>query len=276
MDYLIEINNLTFKRGQRFIFDNVSLKIGAGELVAVMGPSGTGKTTLMQLITGQLRPDSGEIYVFGEPVHKLSLRALMALREKMSILFQTGALFSDLTVGDNIAFVLREKTRLPEELIQLLVAMKLQRVGLRGAANLRTAELSGGMARRVALARAITLDPELMIYDEPFTGQDPISLGMLVKLVRDLHDGLHMTSLIVSHDVAEVSQIADRILLFSNGRLLADGTPAALAASSEPEVKQFMHAWATAPSPCCGASATMAYSVCSCSAAVPFSGSGRC
>lgn len=247
MDYLIEINNLTFKRGQRFIFDNVSLKIGAGELVAVMGPSGTGKTTLMQLITGQLRPDSGEIYVFGEPVHKLSLRALMALREKMSILFQTGALFSDLTVGDNIAFVLREKTRLPEELIQLLVAMKLQRVGLRGAANLRTAELSGGMARRVALARAITLDPELMIYDEPFTGQDPISLGMLVKLVRDLHDGLHMTSLIVSHDVAEVSQIADRILLFSNGRLLADGTPAALAASSEPEVKQFMHAEAEGP-----------------------------
>lgn len=247
MDNLIEIRNLTFKRGARFIFDDVSLTIKRGQLVAVMGPSGTGKTTLMQLITGQLKPLSGSIRVFGEEVPQLRGRALVRLRERLSILFQTGALFTDMDVGENLRFVLREKTKLPAEIIELLIAMKLQRVGLRGAAHLRTSELSGGMARRVALARAIALDPELMIYDEPFTGQDPISLGMLVQLVRDLNDGLKMTSLIVSHDVAEVAKIADRILLFSGGKLLADGPPAELYGSDHPEVHQFMHAEARGP-----------------------------
>ena len=237
-DWVVRVAHLSFARGSRKIFDDVSFEIARGEVVAVMGPSGTGKTTLMRLLTGQLRPDAGTVEVLGESVPDLSRAALMRLRRRMSMLFQSGALFSDMSVAENVAFPLREKTRLDRRLIEAVTLMKLQRVGLRGAAALMPAELSGGMARRVALARAIAFDPELMIYDEPFTGQD---------LVRDLHDGLRMTSFVVSHDVAEVSKIADRILLFSGGKLLANGAPAELYASADPLVHQFMHAEADGP-----------------------------
>lgn len=241
------IENLTFCRGQRIIFDDVSFSLNRGEVVAVMGPSGTGKTTLMRLITGQLKPDKGSITVLGESVHRLRRTKLMQLRRRISMLFQSGALFGDMTVGENVAFPLKENTRLDPKLIQAIVTMKLQRVGLRGAAHLMPAELSGGMARRAALARAIVFDPELMIYDEPFTGQDPISLGVLTKLVGDLNHGLRMTSLIVSHDVAEVSKIADRILLFAEGKLIANDSPAKLFAGCDPLVHQFMYAEADGP-----------------------------
>ena len=229
-DWVVRVAHLSFARGSRKIFDDVSFEIARGEVVAVMGPSGTGKTTLMRLVTGQLRPDAGTVEVLGESVPDLSRAALMRLRRRMSMLFQSGALFSDMSVAENVAFPLREKTRLD-----------------RRAAALMPAELSGGMARRVALARAIAFDPELMIYDEPFTGQDPISLGVLTRLVRDLNDGLRMTSFVVSHDIAEVSKIADRILLFSGGKLLANGAPAELYASADPLVHQFMHAEADGP-----------------------------
>ena len=246
-DYVVRVAHLSFARGSRKIFDDVSFVIPRGEVVAVMGPSGTGKTTLMRLLSGQLRPDAGTVEVLGEQVPQLSRAALMRLRRRMSMLFQSGALFSDMSVAENVAFPLREKTRLDRRLIEAVTLMKLQRVGLRGAAALMPAELSGGMARRVALARAIAFDPELMIYDEPFTGQDPISLGVLTRLVRDLNDGLRMTSFVVSHDVAEVSKIADRVLLFSGGKLIANGTPAELYASTDPLVHQFMHAEADGP-----------------------------
>ena len=246
-DWVVRVAHLSFARGSRKIFDDVSFEIARGEVVAVMGPSGTGKTTLMRLLSGQLRPDAGTVEVLGESVPDLSRAALMRLRRRMSMLFQSGALFSDMSVAENVAFPLREKTRLDRRLIEVVTLMKLQRVGLRGAAALMPAELSGGMARRVALARAIAFDPELMIYDEPFTGQDPISLGVLTRLVRDLNDGLRMTSFVVSHDVAEVSKIADRILLFSGGKLLANGAPAELYASTDPLVHQFMHAEADGP-----------------------------
>lgn len=249
METIIELKNVSFKRGSRIIFDNVSLNIHQGELVAILGPSGTGKTTLTRLITGQLKPDSGEIWVLGEPIHRLNQKQLMLLRQKMSILFQAGALFTDMTVGENVAFPLKEQTQIPNELIDIIVALKLEKVGLRGAKNLFPHELSGGMARRVALARAIALDPQIMIYDEPFTGQDPISLGILVQLVKDLNEGLNLTTLIVSHDVLEVCQIAHKVLLFSGGKLLANDTPEALLNSNLPEIKQFMHAEPFGPVP---------------------------
>ena len=245
---LLELKDVTMAYGGKVkALDNVNLKVEKGDWLAVMGPSGTGKTTLMRLLSGQLRPDAGTVEVLGEQVPQLSRAALMRLRRRMSMLFQSGALFSDMSVAENVAFPLREKTRLDRRLIEAVALMKLQRVGLRGAAALMPAELSGGMARRVALARAIAFDPELMIYDEPFTGQDPISLGVLTRLVRDLNDGLRMTSFVVSHDVAEVSKIADRVLLFSGGKLIANGAPATLYASSDPLVHQFMHAEADGP-----------------------------
>ncbi|MDO4435396.1 MAG: ABC transporter ATP-binding protein [Cardiobacteriaceae bacterium] len=242
MSAVIEVKNLHFSYGQRVILDNVSFKVEENELIGVMGPSGTGKTTLMRLITGQLKPDRGEIWVLGEPVHQLSQSALMRLRQQMSMLFQSGALFAELNVFDNVAFPLRELTKLDERVIQALVLMKLEQVGLRGASALMPNELSGGMARRVALARALALDPRVMIYDEPFTGQDPISMGVLVKLVKEANMGLNMTSLIVSHDVAEVASIADKILLLSGAQLIAFDTPKALYHSNNPAIEQFMHA----------------------------------
>lgn len=246
---IVSLRGLTFRRGSRTIFNAIDLDLPAGEVIAVMGPSGTGKTTLMKLISGQLRPTSGSVTTLGRPLATLNKRQLQALRDDMSMLFQSGALFSDMNVADNVAFPLREKTRLSHELIDTVVNMTLQRVGLLGARDLMPSELSGGMARRAALARAIVRDPRLMIYDEPFTGQDPISLGVLARLIRDLNDGLGMTSLVVSHDVAEVTQIADRIVLLSGGNVVACDHPDALSASSDPLVHQFMHAESDGPVP---------------------------
>lgn len=244
---VIAVRGVSFFRGSRAIFEDLSFTVARGEVLAVMGPSGTGKTTLLKLLTGQLRPQQGEIHVLGERVDRLNRRALMRLRERMSMLFQSGALFSDITVAENVAFPLAEKYRLDKDTLDILVRMKLYGVGLEAAGHLLPSELSGGMARRAAMARAMVMDPELMIYDEPFTGQDPISLGVLARLIRDLNDGLEMTSLVVSHDVAEVSRIADRILLLANAKMVALDTPQALFASDDPLIYQFMHAQADGP-----------------------------
>ncbi|HEY5719578.1 MAG TPA: ABC transporter ATP-binding protein, partial [Gammaproteobacteria bacterium] len=206
---LIVVENLHFARAGRPIFRGIDLVIPRGRVVAIMGPSGTGKTTLLRLIGGQLRPDAGRVLVDGEEVHRLGRSDLYRLRRRMGMLFQSGALLTDLNVFDNVAFPLREHTALPEAMVRDLVLMKLQAVGLRGARELMPGELSGGMARRVALARAIALDPMLVMYDEPFTGQDPISMGVLVRLIRLLNDTLGLTSVVVSHDVAETAAIAD-------------------------------------------------------------------
>ena len=246
-DAVILVEGVSFYRGSRAIFEDLTFSARRGEVLAVMGPSGTGKTTLLKLLTGQLKPATGEIHVLGERVDRLKRRDLMRLRERMSMLFQSGALFSDMTVAENVAFPLAEKYRLDRRVLDILVRMKLHGVGLAAAGHLMPSELSGGMARRAAMARAMVMDPELMIYDEPFTGQDPISLGVLVKLIRDLNDGLAMTSVLVSHDVAEVARIADRILLLSNARMVALDSPQALFASDDPLVHQFMHAKAEGP-----------------------------
>lgn len=220
-----------------------------GKVVAVMGGSGSGKTTILRLIGGQLQPQSGAAYVDGQIVHTLDTDALYAMRRKMGMLFQHGALFTDLTVFENVAFPLREHTGLPEQLIRDLVLMKLHAVGLRNAASLKPAEISGGMARRVALARAIALDPQLIMYDEPFAGLDPISMGMTAKLIRRLNDALGSTSILVSHDVDESFSIADYVYFLSQGTIVAQGTPEEMAASGDPYVKQFVHAEADGPVP---------------------------
>ncbi len=239
---LVTVRGLSFRRGERVIFQEVDLNIPRGQVTAIMGPSGTGKTTLLRLISGQVRPDAGRIEVDGVCVHELGWRELYQFRKRMAMLFQSGALFTDLNVFDNVAFPLREHTRLPERLLRTLVLMKLEAVGLRGARDLMPAELSGGMARRVALARAIALDPMMILYDEPFAGQDPISMGVLVKLIRTLNDALGLTSIIVSHDVKETAAIADYLYLISDGRIVEHGTPDALDRSNSPWVDQFMHA----------------------------------
>src|SRR4029078_4951929 len=214
-----------------------------------MGGSGTGKTTLLRLIGGQLKPARGEVLVDSVPVHTRSHAELYAMRSKMGMLFQFGALFTDYSVFDNVAFPLREHTRLPESLVRDLVLMKLNAVGLRGAASLKPAELSGGMARRVALARAIALDPMLIMYDEPFTGLDPISTGVIANLIRRLNDALGATSIIVTHDVQESFEIADHIYFVSAGVIVAEGTPAGLRGSKEPFVHQFVHGETDGPVP---------------------------
>lgn len=246
---LIEIRGLRFARGSRLIFDGVDLDIRRGEVTAIMGPSGTGKTTLLKLIGGQLRPLEGRITVDGEDVHRLGHRALYALRKRMGMLFQAGALLTDLNVFENVAFPLREHTDLPESMIRDLVLMKLEAVGLRGARGLMVNELSGGMARRVALARAIALDPMMVMYDEPFAGQDPISMGVLVKLIRSLNGALNLSSIIVSHDVQETSAIADRIYLLSGGKVVAHGSPAELGRSESAWAQQFMQGLPDGPVP---------------------------
>lgn len=248
-DNLVSVRNLSFSRGERKIFDDVDLDIRRGKITAIMGPSGTGKTTLLKLIGGQLRPDRGMIVFDGAVVHELGRSELYALRRRMGMLFQTGALLTDLNVYDNVAFPIREHTRLPESMIRSLVLMKLQSVGLRGAAWLMPSELSGGMARRVALARAIALDPAMIMYDEPFTGQDPISLGVLVKLIRDLNRSLGLTSILVSHDVYETMSIADYIYLISEGRIIGQGTPDEIGKSASKYVGQFVHGLADGPVP---------------------------
>ena len=238
---LIQIQGLRFFRGSRPIFDGVDLAIPQGKVIAIMGPSGTGKTTLLRLISGQLRPHEGRVLVDGEDVHQLSRTKLFKLRKRMGMLFQSGALLTDLTVFANVAFPLREHSDLPEDMIRDLVLMKLEAVGLRGARDLYPRELSGGMARRVALARAIALDPMMLMYDEPFSGQDPISMGVLVHLIKHLNDALGLTSIIVSHDVHETNIIADYIYVLSEGRIVGQGTPDALTESGSERVQQFLN-----------------------------------
>ena len=220
-----------------------------GKVIAVMGCSGSGKTTILRLIGGQLTPRSGEVSVDGQSVHTLDTPSLYRLRRKMGMLFQHGALFTDLTVFENVAFPLREHTDLQEELLRDLVLMKLHAVGLRNAAQLKPAEISGGMARRVALARAIALDPQLIMYDEPFAGLDPISMGVTANLIRRLNDALGSTSIVVSHDVRESFLIADYVYFLSEGSIVAQGTPEEMQASSDPYVKQFVHAETDGPVP---------------------------
>ncbi len=246
---LIEIRGLTFSRGERVIFDDIDMDIARGEVTTIMGPSGTGKTTLLRLIGGQLRPDSGSIRVDGEEVTTLSRRALYQLRKRMGMLFQSGALLTDMTVYENVAFPLREHTKLSSSMIRNLVLMKLEAVGLRGARDLMPSELSGGMARRVAMARAIALDPMMIMYDEPFTGQDPISMGVLVSLIRKLNSALGLSSIVVSHDVAEATEIADHVYLISNGKVVEHGTPEQLSNSTSPWVKQFLKGEPDGPVP---------------------------
>lgn len=244
---LVQIRNLCFSRGNRKIFDGVDIDIRRGNITAIMGPSGTGKTTLLRLIGGQLKPDSGSILVDGEEVPQLRRAALYRLRKRMGMLFQNGALLTDMNVYDNIAFPLREHTELPESLIRTLVLMKLEAVGLRGARDLMPSELSGGMARRVALARAIAMDPMIMMYDEPFTGQDPISMGVLVRLIHTLNDALGLTSIIVSHDIAETCAIADDVYLLSGGKVVEHGTAEALGKSDSAWAQQFLNGEADGP-----------------------------
>ena len=244
---LVSVRNLTFSRGERKIFDNISLDIERGKITAIMGPSGTGKTTLLKIIGGQLVPDQGEVIVDGVDVHKLRRKELYNLRKRMGMLFQSGALLTDINVYDNVAFPIREHSHLNEAMIRTLVLMKLQAVGLRGARDLMPSELSGGMARRVALARAIALDPMMIMYDEPFTGQDPISMGILVHLIKSLNTTLGLTSIIVSHDVKETATIADYIYVISEGKVVGQGTPEAIEKSDSAWVQQFMHGNADGP-----------------------------
>ena len=246
---LVKIRDLVYRRGERTIFDGMNIDIQRGKLTAIMGPSGTGKTTLLRLIGGQLQPESGTVEVDGESVPNLGYRQLYELRKRMGMLFQNGALLTDLNVFDNVAFPLREHTQLNETLIRDLVLMKLQAVGLRGARDLMPSELSGGMSRRVALARAIALDPMMIMYDEPFTGQDPISMGVLVSLLRTLTDALELTSVVVSHDVKESLSIADYVYVISEGKVVEHGTPEALQKSTSPWVQQFLQGKSDGPVP---------------------------
>lgn len=240
-DPLIKIRNMCFKRESRVIFDDISMDIEQGKITAIMGPSGTGKTTLLRLISGQLKPNSGKVLMNDVDIHRLSRRNLYKIRRQISMLFQSGALFTNLNVFENVVFPLREHTRLPEDMLRDIALMKLEAVGLRGARHLMSTELSGGMARRVAMARALALDPKLMLYDEPFTGQDPITMGVLVQLIKQLNNALGLTSIIVSHDVAETSSIADYVYVISNGKIIGQGTPETLRAEKSPAVNQFIH-----------------------------------
>ena len=246
---LVKVKNLSFSRGERVIFDNIDLEVPQEKVTAIMGPSGIGKTTLLRLIGGQLPPDQGEIWFDGDNIPSLSRRKLYQARKKMSMLFQSGALFTDLNVFDNVAFPLREHTELDESLIRTIVLLKLEAVGLRGAAQLMPSELSGGMARRAALARAIALDPDLIMYDEPFVGQDPITMGVLVELIRNLNQALGLTSIVVSHDVPEVMSIADWVYLLADGKIIAKGTPQELRQNNDPRVQQFLNGDADGPVP---------------------------
>lgn len=248
-DNLVEIRDVYYSVGGRDIFKGLTLTVPRGKITAIMGPSGTGKTTLLRLITGQIQPTSGQVLVDGKEVSKLSRRDLYALRQRLGMLFQNGALLTDMTVFENVAFPLREHTDLPEELINHLVLTKLQTVGLRGAAKLMPHELSGGMARRVALARAMVRDPELLIYDEPFAGLDPISMGVVLRLLRKVNDALGITSMVVSHDVDEIAQVADISYILAGGKVVASGSPQALKADQSELVKQFMNGLPDGPVP---------------------------
>lgn len=246
---IVDIHDLHFGYGDRPILTGLEMAFPRGKVIAVMGGSGSGKTTILRLIGGQLRPSQGEVKVDGQVVHALDAVGLYKLRRKMGMLFQNGALFTDISVFDNVAFPLRENTDLCESLIRDLVLLKLNAVGLRNAAPLKPAEISGGMARRVALARAIALDPALILYDEPFAGLDPISMGVTANLIRKLNDALGSTSVLVSHDVNESFGIADHVYFLSQGKIVAQGTPEQMRNSTDPYVKQFVHAEADGPVP---------------------------
>ncbi len=237
---LIDLRGVRFQHGPRVIFDGLDLTIRRGQVIAVIGSSGVGKTTLLRLVGGQLKASAGTVRVAGVNVGALDRKGLFALRRRMGMLFQQGALFTDLSVFDNVAFPYRENTDLPESMIRTLVLMKLQTVGLRGAADVMPSQLSGGMARRVALARAIALDPMLMMYDEPFTGLDPISLGMIGRLIRRINDAFGVTSIIVTHDLNESLLIADRVILVADRHVYADMTPDELRTTTDPFVRQFV------------------------------------
>jgi phospholipid/cholesterol/gamma-HCH transport system ATP-binding protein len=244
---VVDVRDAYYSVGGRAIFSGLDLKARRGRITAIMGPSGTGKTTLLKLITAQITADRGQAMVFGRDLATLNSDEVYALRGRIGMLFQNGALLTDLDVFENVAFPVREHTDLPEPLIRLLVLTKLQAVGLRGAADLTPGELSGGMARRVALARAIVMDPEVLIYDEPFAGLDPISLGVIQRLIKHMNAALGITSIVVSHDVQELAAIADDSYLLSAGRIAASGTPAELRASDSAAVRQFMTGAAEGP-----------------------------
>ncbi|AJE22396.1 ATP-binding cassette domain-containing protein [Azotobacter chroococcum] len=248
-DYAVMLKGVSFKRGSRSIFNNVDIRIPRGKVTGIMGPSGCGKTTLLRLIAAQLKPESGEVWVNGHNLPHLSRSELFDVRKEMGVLFQSGALFTDLDVFENVAFPLRVHTKLPDEMIRDIVLMKLQAVGLRGAIDLMPDELSGGMKRRVALARAIALDPQILMYDEPFVGQDPIAMGVLVRLIRLLNDALGITSIVVSHDLAETASIADYLYVVGDGQVLGEGTPQDLMNSKNPRVTQFMKGLPDGPVP---------------------------
>lgn len=244
---LVEFRDVTFGYGARAILDGVSFSVPRGKVTALMGASGGGKTTVLRLIGGQQRAQRGEVLLDGVDVGGMDVKTLYGARRRMGMLFQFGALFTDMTVFENVAFPLREHTQLPEPLIRDIVLMKLDAVGLRGARDLMPSEVSGGMARRVALARAIALDPDLVMYDEPFAGLDPISLGTAARLIRQLNDTLGLTSVIVSHDLEETFRIADHVIVLANGGIAAQGTPDAVRQSTDPLVNQFVHALPDGP-----------------------------
>ncbi|MEN0106551.1 MAG: ATP-binding cassette domain-containing protein [Pseudomonas sp.] len=247
--YAVELKGVSFMRGSRSIFNNVDISIPRGKVTGIMGPSGSGKTTLLRLMGAQLRPSSGQVLVNGQNLPELSRSDLFDMRKQMGVLFQSGALFTDLDVFENVAFPLRVHTQLPEDMIRDIVLMKLQAVGLRGAIELMPDELSGGMKRRVALARAIALDPQILMYDEPFVGQDPIAMGILVRLIRLLNDALGITSIVVSHDLAETASIADYLYVVGDTQVLGHGTPKELMESDNPRIRQFMKGNADGPVP---------------------------
>jgi len=246
---LVKISDLHYSRGQKAIFKGLSVDIPRGKVTTILGPSGTGKTTLLKLIGGQIKPSQGSIEVDGLNVAKLARRDLYKLRKRMGMLFQSGALLTDLNVFDNVAFPLREHTELPENLIHKLVLMRLHAVGLRGARDLLPAELSGGMARRAALARALVMDPMMIMYDEPFTGQDPISMGVLLELVRTVNQALGLTSLMVSHDLTESLSISHHVVVISDGKVVEAGSPEQLRSSASPWVQQFLNGRSDGPVP---------------------------
>lgn len=246
---LVEIHDMSFYRGTRPIYKNMNLTVPKGKVTAIMGPSGIGKTTLLRLIGGQLKPQSGQILFDGEDVPSMTRSRLYEVRKRMSMLFQSGALFTDLSVFDNVAYPLREHFNLPKPVLHNLVLMKLQSVGLRGAANMMPSELSGGMARRAALARAIALDPDLIMFDEPFAGQDPISMGVIVKLISEINQSLGLTCIVVSHDVNEVLSIADYAYIVAEQHIIAGGTSEELRNNDDLRVKQFLEGLADGPVP---------------------------
>jgi phospholipid/cholesterol/gamma-HCH transport system ATP-binding protein len=246
---IVTVENVHFQRGERDIFKGVNLTVPEGKIVAIMGPSGTGKTTLLRLIAGLLSPTQGRVLVKDQNVNQLSRSELLKLRERMGMLFQGGGLFTDMSVFDNVAFPLRMHSVFTETKVREVVLQKLEAVGLRGAQHLMPAELSGGMSRRVALARAIALDPDIVMYDEPFTGQDPIAMGVLVRLIQSLNKSLGITSIIVSHDVAETLSIADYAYVIANGKVIGEGTPAELYAQTQADIQQFIQGLADGPVP---------------------------